>query len=117
MPNDSLSATPPTISLSFPVWVCVRKANPDSVMGGKFAGGARFVAIFTQPGLAANFLSGKNVEAEAEIREIPEATNLIGFLKTLQADGVAHVLFDTDGQGKVSKLNASIENTLRALEG
>jgi hypothetical protein len=43
MADEATAATHKSLSISFPVWVCVRKDNPDSLMGGTITGGVPFV--------------------------------------------------------------------------
>ena len=105
------------VSISFPLWVCVRKDNPDSLMGGKIAGGVPFVAVFTERKRAEQFLINVKKAEEGEIYQIPNEENFINFLETLKEDGVVQIVFNDEGFGGDVQWNAIIDSILGDLRG
>jgi hypothetical protein len=115
MADEPTAATPPALSLPYPIWVCVKNDGSENLFGGRLTGGGKFVAVFTQLELAAQFLANQKKEDLAEIRDIPDETKFIGFLSSLLNFGITHVLFDDTGIGESPKQIVKIETILRVL--
>ena len=69
--SEVAAITPQCITVSFPLWVCVR-TDTQTLLGGTVEGGHRFVALFASRDLAEQYLAGLGFSEVAEPIDIAE---------------------------------------------
>ncbi len=97
--NEAAATTPQCITVSFPLWFCVR-TDTQTLLGGTVEGGHRFVALFASRDLAEQYLAGLGFTEVAESIDISDPAVCLELLEDVQQRGCRYIVLHNLNTGE-----------------
>jgi hypothetical protein len=105
-------------AVTFPLWACVKKGEPDTFLGSVSDNGTiRTADMFRNKDSAWRYAIARNADRASTLRSIADWKELIEVLNALTFGNYTDVVFENDPDSDVLGPTVSIGNLIKQAEG